>query len=141
MKRSGWTSHGKGKVGRFDEHVSGWRVLHCGHPTALWPWYAESPDGKMVVSESGYAWRKLETAREHIEQALAGARAISYQYVSNPGNAGRLVPRCYACDAPSTGRARPAGPPRDDEDNTVPACSRHRCAELGTNPLRYAPQE
>lgn len=24
-------------------HASGWLVLHCGHPTALWPYYALPP--------------------------------------------------------------------------------------------------
>jgi hypothetical protein len=25
------------------EHESGWRIYHCGHPTALWPYYAMPP--------------------------------------------------------------------------------------------------
>ena len=24
-------------------HRSGWKVRHCGHPTALWPWYGVPP--------------------------------------------------------------------------------------------------
>lgn len=27
------------------EHDSGCKVFHCGHPTALWPYYCELPDG------------------------------------------------------------------------------------------------
>lgn len=30
------------------EHESGWRIYHCGHPTALWPYYA-MPPGRSAV--------------------------------------------------------------------------------------------
>lgn len=32
------------------EHTSGWRLDHCGHPTALWPWALFDPAGQMVCT-------------------------------------------------------------------------------------------
>jgi len=130
-----WTKHGKGKVGRYDSHPSGWQIRHCGHPTAHWPWYALAPTGERVCSESGFAWRKLAEAHEHVDQAIAGERVLSYARWSGCGREiyGRLVWRCYACDAPAAGRAIPGGDPRTP---SKPACERHRWAELGADSRR-----
>jgi hypothetical protein len=140
IKSSEWTSFGKGKVGRFDRHSSGWEIHHCGHPTATWPWYAISPTGVHVCSESGHGWRTLAQAHEHVEQAVAGARKVSYQHKSTVRKDGqiygRLVPTCYACDAAATGRAIPGGSPNGPD---APACNRHRWAELGDSPCRRTP--
>ncbi len=128
-KSEQWESFGKGKVGRFDRHPTGWEIHHCGHPTATWPWYAIAPGGGDVVSESGFAWRTLATAREHVEELIAGARVLSFRFSGEP----RAVRRCYACSEPASGRAIPGGNPATPD---VPACDRHRWAELGDNPLR-----
>lgn len=31
-------------------HVLGWRLEHCGHPTALTPWALYNPSGRMVLT-------------------------------------------------------------------------------------------
>lgn len=31
-------------------HVLGWRLVHCGHPTALTPWALYSPAGEMICT-------------------------------------------------------------------------------------------
>jgi len=50
-------------------HVDGWRLEHCGHPTANWPWALYDPRGAMVRTgalqghpERGLAWRTLTHA-------------------------------------------------------------------------------
>lgn len=52
----GWTriDNSRSKFGRW-EHPSGWRIEHCGHPTALWPWALYSPTGEMVCTGAAYA--------------------------------------------------------------------------------------
>ena len=60
-------------------HKSGWRLEHCGHPTALWPWMLISPAGEVVLSgvlygrppAHGTAWPDLRTAIEWV--ATSGA--------------------------------------------------------------------
>lgn len=135
LPKSRWTSHGKGKLDRYDEHESGWQVIHCGHPTANWPWYAVSPEGEHVVAHHGRGWRKLEQAREHVDGLIGGTWRVSYQYESYSGRQrfGRVVPRCYECNEAATGRAIPGGHPTTPD---VPACDRHRWLELGVHPMR-----
>ena len=49
MNRDGWTcvhegsNRGCGQAWQHDE--SKWQVIHCGHPTAVTPWYGVAPDG------------------------------------------------------------------------------------------------
>lgn len=61
------------------EHPSGWHLVHCGHPTAIWPWALYAPDGAMHCSgavhgnpEHGKAWASLRAATEHVRSVLAG---------------------------------------------------------------------
>lgn len=53
-------------------------VRHCGHPTALYPWYGERPDGSMITSgargERGFAFRYLVDAKVAVELDYAGKR-------------------------------------------------------------------
>lgn len=77
-KREGWTSEGRGKVGRVDRHESGWTIRNCGHPTALWPWSAESPEGLQVVAWHGHGWRLLADARLDVEGLVDGRLVVSY---------------------------------------------------------------
>jgi hypothetical protein len=114
-----WTSHGKGKIGRFDRHdATGWEVHHCGHPTANWPWYAISPEGESVASDGGYAWRKLDVARTHIEELVAGERVISYRFLSQ--GFGRAVRVCSHPDC-----IEAADVTSDSYRYGVPACAAH----------------
>ena len=51
-------------------------VMHCGHPTANYPWYGLRPDGSMITSgrngERGYAFRYLDDAMVGVELDHAG---------------------------------------------------------------------
>jgi hypothetical protein len=52
---AGWTrTGGVGKVGARWEHVTGWWLEHCGHPTANYPWALYSPAGEMVLTGAVY---------------------------------------------------------------------------------------
>lgn len=46
-------------------HWSGWIVQHCGHPTALYPWYIETPSGQ--PSGAG-TFRHLADAKTEAER-------------------------------------------------------------------------
>lgn len=56
------------------EHVDGWRLENCGHPTALWPWDLRDPSGlRHLVGAlqkdigAGYAWSSLALAMNYVE--------------------------------------------------------------------------
>lgn len=42
-----------GKTGAWYDTTTGWRVSHCGHPTALWPYTLHDPAGRCIVAHSG----------------------------------------------------------------------------------------
>jgi hypothetical protein len=72
--RPGWA-----KVERWKwRHESGWEVRHCGHPTALWPYYGQHPDGRPFLipngyadTAGGYAFQYLADAQEAVEREVA----------------------------------------------------------------------
>ncbi len=78
MKRRGWKRLSDPKASkcyqRWLHEPSGWQVVHCGHPTANWPWYATDPaaPGLTVVSENGHAFRLLPEAMDAVERVVAG---------------------------------------------------------------------
>ena len=41
-------------------------VRHCGHPTALWPYYGVRPDGTMILSSSGRGFTRLDEAKQAV---------------------------------------------------------------------------
>ena len=43
-----WTPEGPAGLGRSWLHPSGCRLRHCGHPTALRPYYLEDPRGLWI---------------------------------------------------------------------------------------------
>lgn len=53
-------------------HPSGWRIVHCGHPTANYPWTLYRPDGSVDCYGSG-APRTLAVAWAYIGDELAAA--------------------------------------------------------------------
>lgn len=85
MKRRGWTREGgKGKESARWVHRAGWRLEHCGHPTALTPWLLLSPTGERILTgilsaepNVGYgtAWKNLEMPARWVE--LAGEAYMS----------------------------------------------------------------
>lgn len=79
----GWVrvDGGRDKFARW-RHESGWRVEHCGHPTALWPWAVYDPQGNMHCAGGadggnprlGYAWPNLTEAITYVHGELARPR-------------------------------------------------------------------
>jgi hypothetical protein len=51
---------------------SGYRIEHCGHPTANWPWALYSPKGELLVGRNGMAFRLLADAAAEVDRILAG---------------------------------------------------------------------
>jgi hypothetical protein len=65
--RQGWQKIRKSWPGIW-RHESGWTVHHCGHPTALWPYYAQPPGGgPMLLASNGHGFRLLALAQEAVE--------------------------------------------------------------------------
>ncbi len=57
-----------GGCGAVWEHASGWQLIHCGHPTANFPWYGVSPDGReRLIHPNGMAFRLLRDAKAAVE--------------------------------------------------------------------------
>lgn len=75
MARVGWTRNdARSKTAAVYTHTSGWRVVHCGHPTALWPYYLLSPEGLELVASNGHGFRLLVDAQVAVERFLNGER-------------------------------------------------------------------
>lgn len=56
-------------------HVpSGWKLCHCGHPTALWPYYCVNPAGGPYLLTGGIglglAFRTVKLAKAAIENHI-----------------------------------------------------------------------
>lgn len=78
-----WTRIDAGYKGCFGvwEHVSGIQVAHCGHPTALWPYYGVDNDGVMILTgwkngrsgskTFGTGFPRLAEAQDAIEELVA----------------------------------------------------------------------
>lgn len=57
------------------QHTDGWALVHCGHPTALWPWALYDPQGRMHCTGFpvsgrpvfGTAWPALLDAAEYVK--------------------------------------------------------------------------
>lgn len=69
--RESWEGAGRG-TSRIVVHESGWSVRHCGHGTALFPWYVESPEGVAYTSPSGHAWAHQGDACRVAEDLATG---------------------------------------------------------------------
>lgn len=80
-QRRGWERLRGGCGGIWRHVASGWVVRHCGHPTALWPYYGKrsltEPDNddksNMLLYGGwglGLAFQRLADAQEAVEQEL-----------------------------------------------------------------------
>jgi len=47
-------------------------VRHCGHPTALWPYTVELPDGVTLIHHSEHAYPTLAEAQEDALRVAVG---------------------------------------------------------------------
>lgn len=99
MKRAGWTRLSKpgDKCNATWLHdASGWLVRHCGHPTANWPYYAQDPahgEARVVVAQSGYAFRRLADALEAVEAVIEGRATIVFIGVGRHGEVAQIHTR------------------------------------------------
>lgn len=66
-----------GKCGVEYRHSSGWSAIHCGHPTAIFPFYLRQPDGGGVYSCNGRAFKSAAVAKGVIERILSGELVVS----------------------------------------------------------------
>jgi hypothetical protein len=51
----------------WDHRVAGYRVRHCGHPTALWPYYGQTPRTDLLIAPNGRGFHTLNAAQEAVE--------------------------------------------------------------------------
>lgn len=52
---------------RHVHNASGWAVLHCGHPTANYPYYVVTSAGaELVDPDTGRGFRRLELAKNFV---------------------------------------------------------------------------
>jgi hypothetical protein len=63
----------------------GWRLEHCGHPTANWPWALYDAEGVMHVGFNQRAWPNLEDAVAYVRN---GAESVPVM----PGRVRSSVP-------------------------------------------------
>lgn len=66
-----------GKCGVEFLHISGWSVMHCGHPTALWPYYLLQPDRSSVVSFNGRGFKSVAIAQDVVERIVDGGLYVT----------------------------------------------------------------
>ena len=75
-----WTKDRAGHAGKGADwcHVpSGWVTRHCGHPTALWPYYVEHPDQpSTIVVSVNLGWKTAAVAREAILVLAKGGATL-----------------------------------------------------------------
>jgi len=77
-QRKGWERLRGGTGGVWRHIASGWIVRHCGHPTALWPYYGKRPGSgesrdELLLSGGwglGRAFQTLKRAQEAVEREL-----------------------------------------------------------------------
>lgn len=80
MADHAWTviTAGKSGKGASWRHESGWELHHCGHPTALWPYWLQHPDvDAPVFSHNGKGFDSVRAAKVAIELIAAGRVAPS----------------------------------------------------------------
>jgi hypothetical protein len=58
---------GKG-WGRWRFEPNDWLVRHCGHPTALFPYYIQTTEGQMIVAPNGRGFTHLALAQAEVER-------------------------------------------------------------------------
>jgi hypothetical protein len=73
LRLRGWSPEPKSRY-RCYRHEAGWRIEHCGHPTALWPYLLIDPDGRIYLTGAavsgnrayGTAWPTIAAAVDYV---------------------------------------------------------------------------
>jgi hypothetical protein len=94
-RRPEWAGEGAGISRQFwyrtEPGHPGWRVQHCGHPTALYPWAVVDPEGALHVnpytSRAFHLVLEAQLYVEHMASREKPARFARFNY------AGRLCLR------------------------------------------------
>lgn len=68
-----------------------WRVEHCGHQTAIRPWFGRGPAGRILAPHGG-AFAVVRDARAAVEAAAAGAELRELRPAAGPWGADYCVP-------------------------------------------------
>lgn len=64
-----WASNGRPKPwNAYHLGSTGWRIEHCGHPTANFPYIVIRPDGSSFGLPNGRGCRTLQTAKAAVER-------------------------------------------------------------------------
>lgn len=77
LRSAGWSADPKPAY-RCYTHPSGWKIQHCGHPTALWPYLIFDPSGKPILTGAafgnpatyGTAWPTVSSAVDYVSTQL-----------------------------------------------------------------------
>ena len=56
-----------GTCGAKHTHISGHVIVHCGHPTALWPYYIVTPKNETILAPNGRGFKFLTDAKTEVE--------------------------------------------------------------------------
>jgi len=62
-----WIRYGTRPGVRYRYGQTDYWVVHCGHPTALWPYYGQAPDGQMILTPTGRGFQYLKDAKAAVE--------------------------------------------------------------------------
>jgi hypothetical protein len=70
----------------LNDEFTGWRVVHCGHPTAHRPYYIEGsyPEGMMLPKFRTVAWAKEQCLKDH-ERWAAGKKTWTEELNGSSG--------------------------------------------------------
>lgn len=67
----GWKRSNPGAYPPTFEHVDGWHLQHCGHPTANFPYMLYTPEGAAVTAPNGRGFQNVNSAVEWLQPTLA----------------------------------------------------------------------
>ena len=68
-------------------------VLHCGHATAIWPWFLETPAGRGIVAPNGRAF-------QYKKHAAAAAALLARGILIAHDDADETAARCKLAGQP-----------------------------------------
>lgn len=112
----GWRRVDNGIMRTF-QHLDGWLLEHCGHPTANYPYLLLNPDGERILTGAlsgephlGHAWPTVAAAADYVASLLPLTAMYPQAVLLNDPCAGtmhRITPagavapyrwRCVVCE-------------------------------------------